>query len=86
MMGDVLNVMHIINKAFFERAYIVYNPRNAFYISKIDGRTNSDVIVQRDTLINANTLLYLGRKNYSKENMDKIMRLKKKQEEAFMSA
>ena len=78
--------MHIINKAFFERAYIVYNPRNAFYISRIDGRTNSDVIVQRDTLINANTLLYLGRKNYSKENMDKIMRLKKKQEEAFMSA
>ena len=80
----MLNVFHIISKAYFERAYIIYNPRNAFYISRIDGKTNIDVIVQRDTLINANTLLWLGRKNYTPEMLDKIAKIKEKQKEYFM--
>lgn len=70
--GDVLNIFIIINRAFYERCYVVFNPRNAMYISRIDGKMNADVLVQRDTLINANTLLHLGRHNYSKEDMDKI--------------
>lgn len=82
--GDVLNIFHIINKAFFERCYIVFNPRNAMYISRIDGKMNADVLVQRDTLINANTLLHLGRHNYSKSQMDKILAIKARQKEVFM--
>lgn len=84
--GDVLNILHIINQAFFERCYIIFNPRNAMYISRIDGKLNSDVIVQRDTLINANTFLHLGRHNYSKKNIDKIKAIKEKQKEYFMQA
>ena len=82
--GDVLNVFHIISQAYFERAYMIYNPRNAFYISRIDGKCNIDVIVQRDTLINANTLLWLGRKNYTPEMLDKINKIKDKQKEYYM--
>ena len=81
--GDVLNIFHIVNKAFLERAEIVFNPRNAMYISKIDGKLNSDMIVQRDTIINSNTFIWLGRKNYSKESLDKIKRIKEKQKEYY---
>lgn len=83
--GDVLNIFHIINKAFFERCYTVFNPRNAFYISRIDGKLNGDVLPQRDTLINANTLMHLGRGNYTEEQLAKIALLKQKQEEYFKS-
>jgi hypothetical protein len=54
------------------------------YISRIDGKMNADVLVQRDTLINANTLLHLGRHNYSKSQMDKILAIKARQKEVFM--
>lgn len=71
--------MMILNSAFNERAKIVFNPRNAMYISRIDGKLNKDVLVQRDTLINANTLMHLGRDKYTKAQMDKINMLRKKQ-------
>ena len=82
--GDVLNVMHIINQAFLERTNIVFNPRNAMYISRIDGKLNSDLLVQRDTLINANTFIYLGRKHYSPEQLAKIKAAKERQKQYFM--
>lgn len=82
--GDVLNIMHIINQAFFERCYVVFNPRNAMYISRIDGKLNPDLLVQRDTLINANTFLHLGRKNYSKEQLEAIQAAKARQKEYFL--
>ena len=63
---------------------MIYNPRNAFYISRIDGKCNIDVIVQRDTLIDANTLLWLGRKNYTPEMLDTIESIKQKQKEYYM--
>ena len=66
-MGDVLNILSIISGAFFERAYQIFNPRNAMYISRSNGLTNSDVLVQRDTLINANTLHHLSEKGYTEE-------------------
>ena len=50
------------------------------YISRNDGYFNSDVSMQRDTLINANTLARLGRDTYSSEditNFDRLMELKK---------
>ena len=55
------------------------------YISRIDGKLNSDLLVQRDTLINANTFLYLGRDNYSNSQLDKIKVIKEKQKEYFKS-
>ena len=75
--------MFILNSAFLERAEVVYNPRNAMYISRIDGKLNSDMIVQRDTLINANTFLYLGRNNYSKKQLDRIKEIKARQKEYY---
>ena len=80
---DVLNIFHIVNQAFLERAKIVFNPRNAMYISKIDGKLNTDMIVQRDTIINANTFIWLGRHNYSEEAKNKIAKIKEKQKQYF---
>ena len=74
--GDSINVFHIINEAFFIRAYEVFNPRNNMYISKNDGMLNKQVLVQRDTLINANTLVRLSRGNYSEEDLANIRRIK----------
>lgn len=53
------------------------------YISKIDGKFNKDVMVQRDTIINSNTLLRLGRDNYAQEDLDKIEKIRKKQIKYF---
>ena len=55
------------------------------YISKIDGKFNKDVMVQRDTIINSNTLIRLGRNNYAQEDLDKIEKIKKKQKKYFDS-
>ena len=75
--GDVLNIMHIINQAFFERCYTVFNPRNAMYISRDNGYFNANASMQRDTLINANTLARLGRENYTQEEIAKFDRIQK---------
>ena len=55
------------------------------YISKIDGKLNTDMIVQRDTIINANTLLHLGRHQSSQSNLDKINAIKKRQKEYWLT-
>ena len=62
---------------------MVFNPRNAMYISRINGKLNGDLLVQRDTLINANTFLHLGRKNYTKKQLDRIAEIKERQK-AYM--
>lgn len=82
--GDVLNILMIINKAFLERCETVFNPRNALYISHIDGKLNRDMIVQRDTLINANTFLHLGRHVYTDKNLKKIKEIKERQKKYFL--
>lgn len=76
--GDVLNIFYIINKAFFQRAFMIFNPRNAMYISRNDGKFNNDVNHQRDTIINANTMIRLSRNRYSEEQLEKIRRIKQK--------
>jgi hypothetical protein len=81
---DVLNILQIINVPFYERCNAIFNPRNAMYISRIDGKLNKDLIVQRDTLINANTFMYLGRNNYSKSQLDAIEKVKERQKKYFM--
>ena len=64
--------MYIINRAFYERARDVFNPRNAFYISRNDGLCNNSVNHQKDTLINANTLVELGHDSYTPEDKEHI--------------
>lgn len=73
--GDVLNILNIISDAFFIRAYQIFNPRNAMYISRSNGKCNSDVLVQRDTLINANTLTHLAGNDYTADEIAKIKAL-----------
>ena len=70
--GDVLNIFYIINQAFFERAFAIFNPRNAMYISRNDGKFNNSMNHCRDTIINSNTLINLSRKYYSPEQIQKI--------------
>jgi hypothetical protein len=53
------------------------------YISHINGKLDTSVLIQRDTLINANTLLHLGRGNYSDKQRAKIDSLIEKQKERF---
>lgn len=74
----MLNILLIINNDFYIRANQVFNPRNAMYISRNDGKFNNDVNHQRDTIINSNTMINLGRNIYSKQEIDNIRRLKRK--------
>lgn len=75
----MLNILLIINKAFYERAYQIFNPRNAMYISRNDGKFNNAVNHQRDTIINTNTLLRMGRNMYTNEMLNRLNRIKNKQ-------
>jgi hypothetical protein len=67
--GDVLNAMYVINRAFWELADNIFNPKNAFYLSRNDGLFNNAVNFQKDTLINANSLSMLGYKCYNNDDI-----------------
>lgn len=67
----------MFNKEFIAAAEKIFNPRNAFMISRNDGLFNNDYGHQRDTLINANTMINLARPNYREEEINKIERAKK---------
>ena len=64
--------MLIINKEFQTAAENVFNPRNSMYISKNDGMFNNSYNHKRDTIINMNTLVQLGRPYYSEDQINKI--------------
>lgn len=70
--GDTLNILLIINEDFRRAAENVLNPCNSMLISKNDGMFNADYNHQRDTIINANTMLQLSRQYYSKDQIDRI--------------
>lgn len=74
--GDVLNILVLVNQAFIEACYYTFNPRNAMYISRNNGLFNGSVCVQRDSIINANTLLNLGRK-YIDNDEKRVRKIKK---------
>lgn len=76
--GDVLNIMYIINKGFYEGAKTVFNPRNCFYISSNDGKLEMDVVHAKDTIINLNSCIYLSRSKYSESQINKINMIKQK--------
>ena len=82
---DVLNILLPINQTFIKLAWEKFNPRNVMYISRNDGYFNSAVSMQRDTLINANTLARCGRDTYSKEDIDNFDRLIKLKESLLKS-
>lgn len=79
--GDCLNIWRCVNKAFEERAKEIFNPRNAFYISKNDGMFNEAVNHSRDMIININSLTRICRKAYSQEQLDKLKYLRRKRDE-----
>ena len=70
--GDVLNILLLLNKVFYSKAFDIFNPRNAFYISNNDGYFNTSVCIKKDTLINTNSMIQLGRKFYTSEDINKI--------------
>lgn len=74
--GDVLNLLYIINQDFFQRAFEVFNPMNNQYISHNDGMFNNAVNQQRDTLINANQMVDLGRAHYTPEELQILENIK----------
>ena len=73
--GDCMNIMYIINKEFERRASKVLNPRNAMMISRNDGKFNSAVNHFKDTYVNLNSFIYVGRDAYSEAELDNIRKL-----------
>lgn len=70
--GDTLNILHIINKEFFNHANMVFNPANCMYVSMNDGMFNNDTNHSKDTLINANTMIQLARDKYTPQQLERI--------------
>lgn len=67
-----LNILLIINKEFARAASLAFNPRNAMHISKNDGLFDNAYNQQRDTIINMNTFIQIGRKYYSEAQLETI--------------
>lgn len=74
--GDVLNDVFVITQNFKNAAYNILNPGNCFYISNNNGELNADVLYTKDTIINLNALLFMGRNKYSEAQLEKIKRIK----------
>ena len=74
--GDVLNILLITNDDFYQRAFEVFNPRNAMYISRNDAKFNTAMSHQKDTIISAHTMMRIGRENYTEEELAAIKRIK----------
>ena len=73
--GDALNIMFLINKNLIEACEKVFNPRNTMYISKNDGRFDNRLNHGKDTIVNLNTLIRLGRDSYSNDELEQIKAL-----------
>lgn len=74
--GDVLNVLLIINEEFRKQAELILDPRNSMFISKNDGLLESSMVHSKDSLININSLISIGRKKYSDNQVEEILKLK----------
>lgn len=72
--GNV-NILLIINEEFRKAAEATLNPANAMIISKNDGMFNQAYNHQRDTIINANTVVRLSRDYYTHEQIARIRQL-----------
>lgn len=76
--GDTLNILMLYNKEFKEACEAVYSPRNAFCISRDDGKMNPSINVFKDILINLNSLVGIGRYKYNQNQLSKIEEFKSK--------
>ena len=76
--GDALTTLILYNKRFADECERIYSPRNAFCISRNDGRMNQSVNVFKDTVINLNALMSLSKSYYTKENLEKAKAIKEK--------
>lgn len=56
----------------------IYNPRNAFCISRDDGMMNQSINIFKDTVINLNAFMNLSKEYYTEENKEKIKMLQDK--------
>jgi hypothetical protein len=65
--GDVLNVKLIINDKFYQTALLVYNPRRAMIINRNDGLLYVNYLPTKNTLVNLNNFINLGRDKYDPE-------------------
>ena len=74
----ILNIKLLLNEAFDKACQAVYSPRNAFCISRNDGLFNNDVNIFKDTVINLESFVHMGRKMYSPDQITKIKALKAK--------
>jgi hypothetical protein len=73
--GDTLNILSLINNDFIERCEIVFNPKNALYISTNDGKFDNRINQSKSRIINYNSFVSLGRDAYTKEESDYIRSL-----------
>lgn len=84
--GDVLNIMLPVNQTFIRLCWEKFNPRNVLYISRNDGYFNTAASMQRDTLINSNTLARVGRETYTDDDIatyEQMVILQKEMEQAY---
>ena len=70
--GDCMNILLLLNKEFIAACEEVFNPANALMISRNDGLFNNDVNHFKDTIVNLNSFLYMGRDAYSEEDIEYI--------------
>ena len=70
--GDTLNILYMYNQDFIKLADRIISPRQMF-ISRNDGRCNSDFIHSRDIIINANSLKNMY--SYTQNQVDRINEL-----------
>lgn len=77
-MPYTLNIKLLLNQQFDKACEAIYSPRNAFCISRDDGMFNNDVNIIKDTIINLEAFQHMTRNNYTKEQLDKINKLKEK--------
>ena len=67
-----MNIVYVPNYNFVENALEIFNPRNSMMISRNTGEVNIKTLPIKDTIVNANTLINLGRKYYSNNESNAI--------------
>lgn len=76
--GDTLTSLILYNEKFAKACEEVYNPRNAFCISRDDGCMNQAINIFKDTVINLNALMSISQDYYTDINKQKAQALKEK--------
>lgn len=73
-----MNIVYIPFKEYWDKAMSIFNPRDAMMISHNDGLFNNQTNVFKDTLINVNAFVGLGKKGYTQAQLDKFAYIKRK--------